>query len=1130
MAQMQGEDFLAIDEFDLSDLRGTLRASTLAISHVTSDPATFGIDGSGLEKTSAGDDIVDITAQLGGYGTLDGGAGTDTLRLNPATPPTTANGQFGPYQINFGLLSSATLLSFERLAFNSTANTVMIAQFAYGGNNAALNQIGPGLAANSEIVGGAGFDTVTLRYASANLPGTVTAPSGFTYTNWFTPTRAYLPGDSVSINVSGSGATTINGTAHAGVQVLNGGSGSDVINGSNDMDSLSGGAGGSDQLFGNGGNDTFNVVNTYVYNTGFAGSESTLTAAGSLFDGGSGTDFLVFGGHVNFLGTVQNIEGIYLQPGYFNSNDPAQPLFLGSQYDTVVTIASSTFAALPSNLELDGIGLINVRMGDGGESFNGSGFVYDPGSAVLFEVDGGAGNDQITGTAFADLLYGNGGNDTLVGNGGDDSISGGDGNDSIDGGIGDDDLNGDAGNDIINGGDGNDIVAGWLGNDTLTGGIGSDDFRPGIGIDTIVDFANGIDLINLYDTGISSLAQLFSHAVQVGADVVMTIAIDEFTFSKLTIKNVTLAQLDESDFNFAPTFGATTVGSEGNDLLYGLDGDFFITLAFGGNDTIVSGPSGHDRRISAGDGNDIVILSDPVPDGIFMGEAGFDTLVLRPRGATSVTGNVYNFTDFGGLSNTIDIRSFEALQLDSAANTVFNVAIELITYDNAMTVLIGGAGTDIVSTGLYNGFFPTLSFANWSADDTVVFYGSQYFTTIAATGTHPGLYRIVGSDVADTITGTVSRDRLEGGLGDDTLNGNGGIDSLYGGDGTDRLIVDASGSGTTVDGGTGTDTLAVSGAVSLGGIASIEAIELTAGSNLTLTTSQLMAGLAPNTQLSGSGTITVNLEANVFTAMTGFQGVGAPINFVLNGSSGDDYIKAAHFNNTINGGVGRDFIRGGNGVDTIDGGADNDKITGWGGADILTGGSGSDQFRYFYATDSGTGAAADRITDFTIGSDVIDLRLLDKDLVTPDIQNYTLSFVGSSAFGAGGAGQIRYAASGADMLVQLDLDGNGTSDMEIVLQGLAGQTLSVNDFLFGTNPTGGSDALSGMAASEPANTPPPDLAAALTPSGAALVQIDTLHASPVSVVPIEFLNDPMALPGHELGLGLTQHADLLHMV
>ena len=60
------------------------------------------------------------------------------------------------------------------------------------------------------------------------------------------------------------------------------------------------------------------------------------------------------------------------------------------------------------------------------------------------------------------------------------------------------------------------------------------------------------------------------------------------------------------------------------------------------------------------------------------------------------------------------------------------------------------------------------------------------------------------------------------------------------------------------DGGADTDTLAVSGAVSLGSIISIEAIELTTGANLTLSTSQIMAGLAPNTQVGGSGTITTS--------------------------------------------------------------------------------------------------------------------------------------------------------------------------------------------------------------------------------------------------------------------------------
>jgi hypothetical protein len=43
---------------------------------------------------------------------------------------------------------------------------------------------------------------------------------------------------------------------------------------------------------------------------------------------------------------------------------------------------------------------------------------------------------------------------------------------------------------------------------------------------------------------------------------------------------------------------------------------------------------------------------------------------------------------------------------------------------------------------------------------------------------------------------------------------------------------------------------------------------------------------------------------------------------------------------------------------------------------------------------------------------------------------------------------LRSAGSGADLLVQMDLDGNGVADMEIVLQGLAGQSMTAGDLLF----------------------------------------------------------------------------------
>jgi len=74
-------------------------------------------------------------------------------------------------------------------------------------------------------------------------------------------------------------------------------------------------------------------------------------------------------------------------------------------------------------------------------------------------INGGTGNDSLTGLAESDSITGNAGNDTLLGLGGNDSIFGGDGNDSLFGGIGNDLLEGGAGNDNIDGGDGIDTLS-----------------------------------------------------------------------------------------------------------------------------------------------------------------------------------------------------------------------------------------------------------------------------------------------------------------------------------------------------------------------------------------------------------------------------------------------------------------------------------------------------------------------------------------------------------------------------------------------------------------------------------------------------------------------------------------------
>lgn len=139
---------------------------------------------------------------------------------------------------------------------------------------------------------------------------------------------------------------------------------------------------------------------------------------------------------------------------------------------------------------------------------------------------GRRGNDRLYGGANRDILIGDKGDDRLYGDEGRDFLSGGWGNDTLSGGDDNDKLIGSRGQDVLNGGDGKDFLVGGLDNDTLTGGndrdtlfggqghdrlhggngkdklfggLGRDTFvlKRGQGTDTILDFREGTDLIDL---------------------------------------------------------------------------------------------------------------------------------------------------------------------------------------------------------------------------------------------------------------------------------------------------------------------------------------------------------------------------------------------------------------------------------------------------------------------------------------------------------------------------------------------------------------------------------------------------------------------------------------------------------
>nr|WP_283778097.1 type I secretion C-terminal target domain-containing protein [Vibrio cholerae] len=91
------------------------------------------------------------------------------------------------------------------------------------------------------------------------------------------------------------------------------------------------------------------------------------------------------------------------------------------------------------------------------------------------------------------------------------------------------------------------------------------------------------------------------------------------------------------------------------------------------------------------------------------------------------------------------------------------------------------------------------------------------------------------------------------------------------------------------------------------------------------------------------------------------------------GQGGVDLMFGGSGNDQLYGGDGNDGLRGGTGNDTLDGGSGKDILIGGLGNDILTGGSGEDLFKW---VDGDLDGSRDRITDFTIGEDKIDLSEL----------------------------------------------------------------------------------------------------------------------------------------------------------
>ncbi|PCJ07302.1 MAG: hypothetical protein COB16_11485 [Rhodobacteraceae bacterium] len=171
---------------------------------------------------------------------------------------------------------------------------------------------------------------------------------------------------------------------------------------------------------------------------------------------------------------------------------------------------------------------------------------------------------------------------------------------------------------------------------------------------------------------------------------------------------------------------------------------------------------------------------------------------------------------------------------------------------------------------------------------------------------------ITGTQAGQTILATDQTTRIFGRGGDDMLLGREANDRLFGGGGHDTLI-----------GGLGNDRLRGGGG------------------------RDLLIGDSDQSDYSGTGSARDRL-------------VGGRGTDTLYGGSGNDLLVGNGGGDRMFGGAGNDELRGGRGRDWLSGGD---------GADRLTGGGGRDVFIFTNADAYET----DRITDFTVGSDRIDL-------------------------------------------------------------------------------------------------------------------------------------------------------------
>lgn len=453
----------------------------------------------------------------------------------------------------------------------------------------------------------------------------------------------------------------------------------------------------------------------------------------------------------------------------------------------------------------------SFSLGDGNDSFTGATVPGTTDQVAL--LDGGTGNDTLTGTQSNNNITGGDGTDTINGSAGGDTLSGDAGNDTLNGGAGVDTESGGADNDTFNqdtAANGGDTLNGGAGTDevgynsrttavTVTidgtandgqsgendnvqtdvenvdGGSGNDTINGATAVSNVLDGGGGNDTMNgeLAAATTSTVSDTF---IGGGGTDTVTYAPRTTSVSALLDTAANDGQSGEND-NIGPsddveniTGGAAADALQGNsqvNVLLGGDGADNLGGRLGG-DTLTGGAGSPDTVTYNGRTNPIIADLD--------GEAADDGEVGE---GDTISADTENLTGGSGSDQLTGNAGVNTL------NGGADAGMDRLTGLAGADVLIGGAGID---RAIYTA---SPSATNITIDNTANDTDGTGATTENVQDT---VESISGSNsAADVLTGSCFANTLAGQAGADTLNGDpagcavGGGDFLGGGAGNDIL-------------------------------------------------------------------------------------------------------------------------------------------------------------------------------------------------------------------------------------------------------------------------------------------------------------------------------------------------------